>query len=135
MLRSSSCSLLFSLNKEQLVFWRVQHCFILCLQRCYASSRQLRACPLVRLSAHSHPPTPTAVRLSPLQRLSKRVKFIRDIVREVAGQAPYERRVLELLKVGKDKRALKVCKKKLGTHIRAKRKREEMSNLLRKMKK
>jgi large subunit ribosomal protein L36e len=58
---------------------------------------------------------------------------VRDIVREVAGQAPYEKRVMELLKVGRDKRALKVCKRKLGTHLRAKRKREEMSGLLRKM--
>ncbi|BDA41385.1 60S ribosomal protein L36 [Coccomyxa sp. Obi] len=65
-------------------------------------------------------------------RLSKRVKFVREIVREVAGLAPYEKRVTELLKVGKDKRALKLCKKKLGTHLRAKKKREEMSALLRK---
>ena len=48
-----------------------------------------------------------------LQRLSKRVKFVREIVREVAGLAPYEKRVTELLKVGKDKRALKLCKKKV----------------------
>jgi len=41
------------------------------------------------------------------------VKFIREIVREVAGLAPYEKRVSELLKVGKDKRALKLCKKKV----------------------
>jgi large subunit ribosomal protein L36e len=67
------------------------------------------------------------------QRASKRVKFVRSIISEVAGQAPYEKRVIELLKVGRDKRALKVCKRKLGTHLRAKRKREEMSNLLRKM--
>ncbi|KAK9811042.1 hypothetical protein WJX73_008580 [Symbiochloris irregularis] len=64
-------------------------------------------------------------------RASKRVKFIRDIVREVAGLAPYERRCQELLKVGKDKRALKLCKRKLGTHLRAKKKREEMAALLR----
>lgn len=68
-------------------------------------------------------------------RASKRVRFVRDIIREVAGQAPYEKRVMELLKVGKDKRALKVCKRKLGTHVRGKRKREEMAALLRKMKK
>ncbi|KAL6781322.1 RPL36 [Auxenochlorella protothecoides x Auxenochlorella symbiontica] len=68
-------------------------------------------------------------------RASKRVKFVRDIIKEVAGQAPYEKRVMELLKVGKDKRALKLCKRKLGTHLRAKRKREEMSTLLRKVKK
>lgn len=47
------------------------------------------------------------------QRLSKRVKLVRDIVREVAGQAPYEKRLMELLKVGKDKRALKVAKRKV----------------------
>ncbi|KAL4444310.1 hypothetical protein ABPG75_012047 [Micractinium tetrahymenae] len=66
-------------------------------------------------------------------RLSKRVKLVRDIVREVAGQAPYEKRLMELLKVGKDKRALKVAKRKLGTHKRGKAKREEMAALLRKM--
>lgn len=123
------------------------------------------------------------------QRLGKHVKFVRDIVREVAGLAPYEKRIMELLKVGKDKRALKVAKKKvcaghagpmrherssalpwqrndlergrgrgsrrlgalcmgptallmchnsscllqLGTHLRGKRKREELSGLMRKM--
>ena len=41
------------------------------------------------------------------------MKFVRDIIREVAGLAPYEKRVTELLKVGKDKRALKLCKKKV----------------------
>ncbi|KAG2326541.1 hypothetical protein Bca52824_009269 [Brassica carinata] len=64
---------------------------------------------------------------------SKRTLFIRSLIREVAGFAPYEKRITELLKVGKDKRALKVAKRKLGTHKRAKRKREEMSSVLRKM--
>ncbi|DBB14216.1 hypothetical protein WJX82_011626 [Trebouxia sp. C0006] len=68
-------------------------------------------------------------------KLGKRTRLIREVVRDVAGLAPYERRVSELLKVGKDKRALKLCKKKLGTHLRAKKKREEMGNLLRKAKK
>ena len=58
---------------------------------------------------------------------------MRSLIREVAGFAPYEKRITELLKVGKDKRALKVAKRKLGTHKRAKKKREEMSNVLRKM--
>jgi len=48
-----------------------------------------------------------------VQRASKRVKAVRDIIREVAGQAPYEKRIVELLKVGRDKRALKVAKKKV----------------------
>ncbi|KAJ4895765.1 60S ribosomal protein L36-2 [Raphanus sativus] len=64
---------------------------------------------------------------------SKRTLFIRSLIREVAGFSPYEKRITELLKVGKDKRALKVAKRKLGTHKRAKRKREEMSSVLRKM--
>ncbi|XP_002738739.1 large ribosomal subunit protein eL36-like [Saccoglossus kowalevskii] len=60
----------------------------------------------------------------------KHVKFVRDIVREVCGFSPYERRAMELLKVNKDKRALKFVKKRLGTHKRGKRKREEMVNVL-----
>ncbi|KAL6322674.1 hypothetical protein AAG906_015360 [Vitis piasezkii] len=68
-----------------------------------------------------------------LTKTSKRVHFVRNIIREVAGFAPYEKRITELLKVGKDKRALKVAKRKLGTHKRAKKKREEMSSVLRKM--
>ncbi|KAI8474018.1 MAG: component of cytosolic 80S ribosome and 60S large subunit [Monoraphidium minutum] len=67
--------------------------------------------------------------------LSKKVKNVRDIIREVAGLAPYEKRVVELLKVGKDKRALKVAKKKLGTHLRGKRKREELAGYMRKQQK
>lgn len=41
------------------------------------------------------------------------MKAVRELIREVAGLAPYEKRVIELLKVGKDKRALKVAKKKV----------------------
>ena len=68
-----------------------------------------------------------------LQKSTKRVTFVRNLIREVAGFAPYEKRITELLKVGKDKRALKVAKRKLGTHKRAKKKREEMAGVLRKM--
>ncbi|CAD5118451.1 DgyrCDS7158 [Dimorphilus gyrociliatus] len=62
--------------------------------------------------------------------LTKRSKFVRDLIREVSGFAPYERRVMELLKISKDKRALKFSKKRLGSHIRAKRKREEMQRVI-----
>ena len=58
---------------------------------------------------------------------------MRNLIREVAGFAPYEKRVIELLKVGKDKRALKLSKRKLGTHKRGKKKREELATALRKM--
>ena len=53
------------------------------------------------------------------------------MIRETGGLAPYEKRIVELLKLGKDKRALKMAKRKLGTHLRAKHKREEISNILR----
>lgn len=67
------------------------------------------------------PPAPARVRclvtcvLPPLpQRLTKHTKFVRDMIREVCGFAPYERRAMELLKVSKDKRALKFIKKRVG---------------------
>merc|ERR1712071_400109 len=68
-------------------------------------------------------------------KLSEHTKFIRDIVKEVAGHAPYEKRTKELLKISKDKRALKFLKRRLGTHLRAKRKREELGNVLTQMRK
>ncbi|KAL9618402.1 MAG: hypothetical protein Q9160_006910, partial [Pyrenula sp. 1 TL-2023] len=46
--------------------------------------------------------------------LSKRTSFVREIVKEVAGLAPYERRVIELLRNSKDKRARKLAKKRVG---------------------
>lgn len=73
--------------------------------------------------------------LSYFQIQTKHTKFIRELVREVVGHAPYERRTMELLKVSKDKRALKFLKRRLGTHIRAKRKREELGNILAHMRK
>merc|ERR1712100_453857 len=66
---------------------------------------------------------------------SKRVVAVRGLIREVCGYAPYERRVLELVRNGLDRRALKFAHKKLGTHLRAKKKREEMQALLRKSRK
>ena len=76
-------------------------------------------------------------RIRPAQRkgaLGKRVKLIRQVINEVGGVSTYEKRVIEFLKAGsvKDtKRALKLSKKALGTHRRAKLKRESLMNLLR----
>ncbi|KAF0986755.1 hypothetical protein HZS_4116, partial [Henneguya salminicola] len=65
---------------------------------------------------------------------SKRVKFIRDIIKEVCGHAPYEKRAMEYLKIGKEKKCLKFLKARLGSLRRAKRKREELSSVLLQMK-
>ncbi|KAI8327830.1 50S ribosomal protein L36e, partial [Blakeslea trispora] len=59
---------------------------------------------------------------------SKRTTFVRGVIREVAGFAPYERRLMELIKNSKDKRAKKLCKAKLGTFLRAKKKLEELTS-------
>ncbi|KAF2072423.1 hypothetical protein CYY_006258 [Polysphondylium violaceum] len=64
--------------------------------------------------------------------VTKRVAAQRDIVREVCGYAPYERRIQELLKSGLDKRAFKVAKKRLGSAQSGKKKRDEMANANRK---
>ncbi|CAF0804023.1 unnamed protein product [Didymodactylos carnosus] len=61
---------------------------------------------------------------------NKRVKFIRDLVREVVGFMPYERRAMELMKVGRDKRALKYVKARLGSHQRGKQKRDELQGAI-----
>lgn len=71
-------------------------------------------------------------------RKGKRVALIRQIVREATGFAPYEKRIIELMKTGtsKDnKKALKLCKKRLGTHLRGKRKRDELEEVLRQQRK
>lgn len=43
---------------------------------------------------------------------------MREIVKEVAGLAPYERRVIELLRNSKDKRARKLAKKRVSVNER-----------------
>ncbi|KAG2311216.1 hypothetical protein Bca52824_022773 [Brassica carinata] len=72
---------------------------------------------------------------SPKEKTSKTTLFIRSLIREEAGFAPYEKRTTGLLKVGKDKRVLLrlLIKRKLGTHKRTKSKREDMSIVLCKM--
>ena len=84
-----------------------------------------------------HPTTKLQPKKRPVAskaKLGKRTKVIRQVVAEVSGVTGYEKRIIELLKAGslKDtKKALKVAKKALGTHRRAKVKRENLMNLLR----
>ncbi|KAH8885240.1 60S ribosomal protein L36 [Thozetella sp. PMI_491] len=62
--------------------------------------------------------------------LSKRTAFVREIVKEVSGLAPYERRIIELLRNSKDKRARKLAKKRLGTFGRAKAKVDDLTRVI-----
>ena len=76
-----------------------------------------------------HKTTPNTLKPKPSNAKGKQTnhnKFVRDLVREVTGFSPYERRAMELLRISKDKRCLKFLKKRIGSHVRAKRKREEV---------
>lgn len=61
---------------------------------------------------------------------SERTKFVRGIVREVAGFSPYEKRIMELLKTNQDKRARRLAKRRLGALSRGKKKIEELANVI-----
>merc|ERR1711981_253961 len=53
---------------------------------------------------------------------SKRCAFVREVIYEVAGHSPLEKRMLEMIRTGvasKEKRAGKLARAKLGTHRRA----------------
>ena len=62
-----------------------------------------------------------------------RVKFVRQVIAEVAGLAPYERKMIEMIKTGipqKEKRAVKLARAKLGGLKRAQRKRDNMLSVI-----
>ncbi|KAF8505662.1 ribosomal protein L36e [Russula emetica] len=82
---------------------------------------------------HGHPTTSIEKAPKPSHRkghLSAKTKLVRSIVREVAGFSAYERRVMELLRNSKDKKARKLTKKRLGTLLRSKRKLEELGTII-----
>merc|ERR1711964_543934 len=51
-------------------------------------------------------------------RLNNRVKAVREVVTEICGLTPFERKMVELIKTGivsEEKRAVKLARRKLGT--------------------
>ena len=110
-------------------FRRGSHCRTTAMALCYLMAMGLSKGPKVTKNVGK--PRHRGRR----RRLTKYTKVVRDMIREVCGFAPYERRAMELLKVSKDKRALKFIKKRVGTHIHAKREREELSHVLAAMRK
>lgn len=62
-------------------------------------------------------------------RLHSRVAAVRKVVFEIAGLAPYERKMVENIRSGmpaKEKRAVKQARARLGQHGRALKKRDQM---------
>ena len=87
-----------------------------------------------------HKVTPRAKKFRPSRskgKLGKRVKLVRDVIKEVSGHAPYEKRIIEILRGGGNnpgKRAHRFAKNRLGTHTRAKRKVENIAVVIAEMK-
>ena len=70
-------------------------------------------------------------------RLGKRVKMVREVIREVSGYSPYEKRIIEILRGGGNnpgKRAHRFAKNRLGTQSRAKAKVEMLGAVIAEMK-
>merc|ERR1711862_809096 len=66
-------------------------------------------------------------------RLSKRCSFVREVIHEVAGHSPLEKRMLEMIRTGvasKEKRAGKLARAKLGTHRRAQHMKNAISDFI-----
>ena len=71
-------------------------------------------------------------------KLGKRVALVREVIREVVGLAPYERKMMELIRTGvatKEKKAVKLARRRLGTHRRAQHKKAELVEMIRSQKK
>merc|ERR1712226_941870 len=72
----------------------------------------------------------------PTTRASKpTITSLSEILLERSPDFPHTKNGLWNLRISKDKRCLKFLKKRIGSHVRAKRKREEMSNVLQAMRK
>ena len=69
-------------------------------------------------------------------RATKRTQAVRSVVQEIAGFSPYERKIIEMLRTGdaiKEKKAMRMARKKLGRQFRAKRKVENLAAALKAM--
>ena len=56
-------------------------------------------------------------------------KNIKGLIKDISGILPYEKSILNFLKIGKEKKAIKFAKKRLGNIKRAKNKIDFLNNL------
>ena len=59
--------------------------------------------------------------------------MIRKVISELVGKSPYEKKIIEVLKLkqsNSNKKAYKLAKKRLGSHKRAIKKREELTDFV-----
>lgn len=66
-------------------------------------------------------------------RLHPRVKQVRAVIAEIAGLAPYERKMMENIRTGvpaKEKKAVKIARSRLGQHGRAINKRDQIMAII-----
>ena len=66
-------------------------------------------------------------------RLHPRVKAIREVMNEVTGLSPFQRKMMEMLKTGdavKEKKAVRVARKRTGSHQRAQLIRDKISSII-----
>lgn len=68
--------------------------------------------------------------------VGKRVKMIREVIREIVGFTNYEKRMMEMIKIGTGaaaKKALALVRKRLGSMKRAKAKQVELEEVVQTM--
>jgi len=64
---------------------------------------------------------------------SKRVLAVREIIREVSGFSPLEKKMMEMIRTGdahKEKKAVRHARHYLGTHKRALNKRDQLTDII-----
>ena len=99
-------------------------------RRCGAMRIQLTVRGFALTALFLPPSPPRSFSLE--QKLSKRIKAVRAVIREVSGLSPYEKRLMDTLKLPSgnvEKKMYKQAKQRLGTHKRALKKREGMKDI------
>ena len=66
-------------------------------------------------------------------RIHPRVQAVRDVMQEVTGLSPFQRKMMEMLKTGdsvKEKKAVRLARKRTGSHKRAQLIRDKIAKII-----